>query len=224
MQLSTNLRTVPLRIGSTVIPQYYSLYQGENNPPPLTTSTCVNIDYGQLPDSTVLIRFDLARDPPDWNLALSREDNLRDAVHGLAFYDGANCDGATIRTLYRLTENYDDIEYPSLFLANGPIMPPSRFGSWRPVFLSGQADYSTALAKLDVGQYYEFPQAELYQQQLQLLSTQGPSQVNANQNIATEVTGQQESGGDMTSPYNNENRMVIEEQAGDEVVLPNSPL
>ncbi|KAK6338156.1 hypothetical protein TWF696_001627 [Orbilia brochopaga] len=215
MQLSTNLQTVPVRIGNTLVPQFYSLYQGETGAPPLTPFSCINIGYGQLPAETTLKNFNLARDPPNWNPNLSLEENLKDTVRGIAFYDGVNCDSSTIRSLYRLNDDYD-LQYPSLFLANGPVLPPSRLRSWRPVFMSGQGEYSEALAKLDVGQYFEFGQPQPYGQAPEAL--QAVQQSETANNIAIDVTNQQEGGGETSSLDQSERQMVIESKPVDEVV------
>ncbi|KAJ6258835.1 hypothetical protein Dda_6889 [Drechslerella dactyloides] len=217
MQLATNLPIVPLKIGTSLLPQYHTLYQGTNNDPPLSIYTCVNINYDLVPLGTVLTHFTLARDPPKSDPAQSTDESLRDTVRGVAFYDGIDCETSKIRMIYRLKEKYDP-EFPSLLLADGPIIPPWQYGSWRPVFLSGQQVYSNALASINPGEYLRFMRHEVVEQVIESLQERF-----ADEEVPTELIIQQEGEGKILSPNEDEPRMAIESGETNEVNLFSSP-
>ncbi|KAK6540553.1 hypothetical protein TWF694_009344 [Orbilia ellipsospora] len=156
MQLATNqvdmVATAAARVNSAPIPIY--LYQQGEQYPPLDFDSCIKIDYGNLPADTQLTHFNFARDPPEWDYTKSKTANMVNAIRGVFFYEGDDCQTLSIKFMYRISDEYRP---PStLFLASGTINPSLRLGSWKPVWLYGQGGYSNAIVKIDVGGREDF--------------------------------------------------------------------
>ncbi|EPS37115.1 hypothetical protein H072_9269 [Dactylellina haptotyla CBS 200.50] len=158
MQLATTqTKTETTFAGQQVISPEY-LYQGGENALSLDPNSCITINYENLSADAKINHFNFARDIPDWDFTISHAANLVDAIRGVFFYEGSSCETLTIKVAYRIPDEYQP---PStLFLAGGPIEPPYKLGSWRPVWLSGQGGYSTVLKKIKVGSYETFSNSE----------------------------------------------------------------
>ncbi|KAK6345808.1 hypothetical protein TWF730_010151 [Orbilia blumenaviensis] len=152
MQLTTTQTISRFQDGQrTTEPAY--LYQSSDEP--LNFESCVKINWGNLNYNTKINFFSLARDIPGWDYSKTKEENLRDVVRGIVFFEGSNCEALTTRIIFRLDDDYTPGSY--LFLTSKPVVPALRLGSWRPMWLYGQGGYSDSLARIEVGKSELFP-------------------------------------------------------------------